>query len=209
MLVAPIDGANVTIQLDAAAIAEDKLAETIKSVASLRRNAMACVFDRAITAVASKSSLPPEAIVRFRPSEPVFILPRADKVSVVYALEFSDPTDWAVARIIAQEFAEAQRTISTAPSINFSDRDPPLELRSMKDIGRQSAAFVGYLTFALHPRHIDTEAKRTNVINLLTQFRPYLDYHIKAAKSYLHARMRNRVDGWMQVRTGTSDFVVD
>ena len=33
----------------------------------------------------------------------------------------------------------------------------------------------------------------------LVMFRTYLDYHIKAAKAYLHARMRARVDGWLAV----------
>lgn len=33
----------------------------------------------------------------------------------------------------------------------------------------------------------------------LVLFRTYLDYHIKAAKAYLHARMRTRVDGWLAV----------
>ena len=33
----------------------------------------------------------------------------------------------------------------------------------------------------------------------LAMFRTYLDYHIKAAKAYLHARMRTRVDGWLAV----------
>lgn len=42
------------------------------------------------------------------------------------------------------------------------------------------------------PTHLQVTA-------LLTQFRSYLDYHIKAAKGYLHGRMRARVDGWMQV----------
>lgn len=203
MVVPSTDGSDFTLSFDASTIPADKLPETIKLVAGLRRNAMACVFDRAFKAAATKGSdLPPEAVVRFRPNEPVYILPRADRVPVIFALEFFDPTDRAIVRIISQEFSEAQRLISTAPPVNFSDKEAPLELRGRKDLPRPSEAFVGYLTFALFPRHFDTEAKRANVINLLTQFRMYLDYHIKAAKSYLHTRMRVRVDGWMQVGGG-------
>lgn len=200
LLVAPADGSDVTLEFDAATLPADKVAATITLAASLRRHAMGAVFDRALTAVATKGGTPPpEAVVRFRPSEPTFVLPRADRVSVIYTLEFADATDRAMARIIAQEFAEAQRHISTAPPVNFSDREPPMELRGRKDLPRPSDAFVGYLTFSLFPRHFDTDAKRAAAINLLTQFRTYLDYHIKAAKAYLHMRMRARVDGWMQV----------
>mgnify|MGYP001063300911 CR=1 FL=1 len=199
LLIAPADGSDVTLEFDAAGMAPEAVAATITQVASLRRHAMASVFDRALKAVATKGSLPPEAVVRFRPTEPTFVLPRADRVSVIYTVEFADPTDRAMARIIAQEFAEAQRHISTAPPANFSDREPPMELRGRRDLPAASDAFVGYLTFSLFPRHFDTDAKRASVINLLTQFRVYLDYHIKAAKAYLHMRMRARVDGWMQV----------
>ena len=204
MLVAPEEGNHVALRFDASGLSEEERAKQIETISQLRMNTMACAFDRALVAVASKSAtLPPETTIRFRPSEPVWILPRADRVSVVYALEFSDPTDRAIARNIAQEFVDAQRSMGTAPTINFSDREPPLELRSSKDLGRQTENFVGYLTFALHLRHIDTEAKRRNVINLLVQFRAYLDYHIKAAKSYLHTRMRSKVDSWLQVRQHT------
>jgi hypothetical protein len=36
-------------------------------------------------------------------------------------------------------------------------------------------------------------------VTQLVMFRAFLDYHIKAAKSYLHMRMRSRIDAWLQV----------
>lgn len=174
-------------------------------VASLRRHAMAAPFVKAFGAVlGGTGATAPSAVVRFRPREPILIMPRGDRVIIIYALHFGDPTDRAMARIIAQEFVESTRTVANAPPCAFTDRDreAPGELRGHPDVPAPGAGpdtLVGYLSFGVFTRHFDNEAKREAVITQLAHFHPYLDYHIKAAKSHLHARMRARVDGWMQV----------
>lgn len=218
LLIAPVDGSDVSVRFDATGATEDATAALITRVSMLRRHALAAPFERAFKAIAAGAAPKPgtaggaaaplspsgaaalECVVRLRPSEPIFILPRPDKVIVVFTLEFADPTDRAIARIVCQEFVEAQRTIAATP-VSFSDKSPPLELAGKaKDLPPPtSEVLVGYISFSLFPRQVDTEAKRGKAIDLLTQFRSYLDYHIKATKSLLHARMRKRVDGWMQV----------
>lgn len=203
MLIASHEGADVTLQVDSSKLPAGKSpAEVASLVASLRRHALGAPFDRALKSVATKGAAPvPETMVKLRPREPVFVMPRGDRVAVIYTLHFADATDRAIARVICQEFVEAQRHISTAPPVNYSDKEPPLELRGRADLLKHTEeSFVGYLTFSMLPRQFDSDAKRANVVHLLVQFRTYLDYHIKAAKSYLHSRMRGRVDGWMQVR---------
>ena len=51
----------------------------------------------------------------------------------------------------------------------------------------------------LFPKHFDAPNRRDATCMSVTMFRTFLLYHIKAAKAYLHSRMRNRVDGWLQV----------
>ena len=41
--------------------------------------------------------------------------------------------------------------------------------------------------------------KKSAAITMLTGFRNYLHYHIKASKTYLHMRMRKKVVGWLKV----------
>lgn len=205
-MVPSTDGSSVTLSLsldkDATAGNWEK---TVQSVSLLRRHAMAAPFAKALNAVlgGSGASCPP-ILVRFRPREPILILPRAERVIVVYALHFQDTTDRAIARIVAQEFVESTRTIANAPPCTFTDRDrePPAEIRGQPDVpapGSCPESLVGYLSFGVFPRHFDTEAKREAAITQLVHFHTYLDYHIKAAKSYLHTRMRSNVDGWMLV----------
>ena len=47
---------------------------------------------------------------------------------------------------------------------------------------------------------MENEKKRENAIDMIQGFRNYLHYHIKCTKSYLHSRMRQRVDNLL---TGT------
>lgn len=175
------------------------LESVISSLALLRQHIMAAPFDAAFKRVASNSSEPnPEVVVRYRDAERIYILPRKDRVAVVFSLHAPDETDRAVARIIGQEFVDAQRMVSTAPPVSFSDKEPPAELRPY-GLPPATGTHVGFLTFSLFPRNFDSDAKRINAMNMLTNFHIYLDFHIKAAKAHLHLRMRARVDGWMQV----------
>ena len=50
----------------------------------------------------------------------------------------------------------------------------------------------------LEPRHVAGE-RLEKAITLLSGFRNYLYYHFKATKTYLHMRMRKRVQTWLQV----------
>ncbi len=51
---------------------------------------------------------------------------------------------------------------------------------------------------AIMRQHVDSSAKLERIVSLLVGFRLYMHYHIKATKSYLHSRMRERVDKLLQ-----------
>jgi actin related protein 2/3 complex, subunit 2 len=127
--------------------------------------------------------------------EYMFLCTSANKVTVVFYVDFSDTTDRAMARVFLQEFVEAQRTVRTAPPVSFS-REPPGEISGLKFDWRPDAA--GFISFAIEDRHIKGD-KKESVTTMLVGFRSYLHYHIKCSKTYLHIRMRQRVAGWLQV----------
>ncbi len=58
-------------------------------------------------------------------------------------------------------------------------------------------AFV-FVRAAVMRFHIGTPEMEARVVSMLTGFRTYMSYHIKATKSFLHARMRLRVDKLLQ-----------
>ena len=48
-------------------------------------------------------------------------------------------------------------------------------------------------------RHVDTPEKLADRVGLCVGFRNYLHYHIKAAKTNQHMRMRRKVYSWLQI----------
>ena len=80
----------------------------------------------------------------------------------------------------------------------FSEaKNPPLEIRPL--VGAKQEGFVGYVSLTVFARHVDSPTKLAKKVDLCLAFRHYLHYHIKAAKTNLHMRMRRKVRGWLQV----------
>jgi actin related protein 2/3 complex subunit 2 len=151
--------------------------------------------------------------VRLRASEIIYFCPGPDRVTVGFGLRFPEATDAAIVRIVCSQFAEVQRTIGTAPTVNFCEMGTgasiPREITGAKLplLPEGGDGFTGYLTLSYFPSHVESPAKMENTVTLASAFRTYLNYHLKAAKSYIHSRMRNRVTSLLQVleRAKTSD----
>jgi actin related protein 2/3 complex subunit 2 len=110
-----------------------------------------------------------------------------DRVTCVFSVVFKDPDDIVLGTVFLKEF---KKSVGGAPTVDFTNGEPPLELRG-KTIPR--ASNVGYVTFVLFDRHISPQ-KSKQTVEVLQTFRNYLHYHIKCAKSHLHTCMRIRVE---------------
>jgi actin related protein 2/3 complex subunit 2 len=180
----PHDGADATLVVDRRALAAPA-AEVVSKVANLRRHVLSWPFLRLMRAVAEgRGAAERPFCLRLSAREPVFLLARADRVVAIFHLAFEEPTDRAVARIIAQELTEANRQVNNAPPCSWSERDVPLELKTFADVPRPAddVQSIGFLTFSIFPGSFKTEAQRESIAAHLALFRPYLTYHLKAAK---------------------------
>lgn len=146
--------------------------------------------------------------VSLRAGEQVYFCPGADRVTIGYGLVFADKTDAALMRVFCAQFVEVQRKIGAAPVVAVHEVGgaggvPAAIAKSGLPLLTEGAAgedgFVGYVTLTYFPSHVDSPAKMENTVTLASSFRTYLNYHLKAAKSYIHSRMRTRVDGLLQV----------
>jgi actin related protein 2/3 complex subunit 2 len=190
----PADGFDVAIKFNCDQINDPE--KFLENVADFRKNVMGGPLDRAFNSLADGTSDNlPAVMVEIRKNEPMFIVSKPGKILVIFAVEFPDETDRAVAKVFLQEFVEAQRVVRNAPPVSYS-REAPGELSRMPYVFRDTLA--GFLSFSVEERHIAGPAKN-KALSLLTGFRNYLHYHIKCSKTYLHMRMRKKVAGWMLV----------
>lgn len=185
--------------------------DLIRRVSLLRRNTMAAPFEKAIDThhqlAEASSSLSPETapsatqsevmVIRYRDEEAMYIQASHDRVTVIFSTVFREETDRVFGKVFLSEFVDARRrAIQNAPQVLYRN-DPPLEIRGVPGVGEVQGD-VGYITFVLFPRHL-TRQRREESISHIQTFRDYFHYHIKAAKAYMHSRMRRRVADFLKV----------
>ncbi|KAJ1567481.1 hypothetical protein HK405_005811 [Cladochytrium tenue] len=193
----PRPGYDVTLLVDLTQIHEDPEV-LVKKLSLLKRNAMAAPFEAAFATQAAGSA-GDLMTVHYRDEEAIFIQAQPDRVTVIFSTVFKEETDQILGRVFLQEFVDARRQpgIQNAPQVLYSPREPPLELRGVR--GLADGEGVGYVTFVLFPRHFVEGTVREETIARIQLFRDYLHYHIKASKSYMHSRMRTRVESFLKV----------
>jgi len=134
--------------------------------------------------------------IPYRDDEAVYLKPESDRCIVIFSITFRDPDDLVLAKVFLQEYADARKTMSNAPSVTYSQKEPPLELKGVRNLRVGSAQ--GFVSFVLFAPHIAAAKKERTIDNIMT-FRNYLHYHLKCSKAFLHTRMRNRVRTFLQV----------
>lgn len=117
--------------------------------------------------------------IHYRDDEAIYVIPSVDRVTVVFSTVFKEETDRIFGKVFlqvclcvlstcrmvefaltlervrscdTQEFVDARRqpSIQNAPQVLYSNREPPLEIRSIPDLKRGED--VGYVTFG-EPSH--------------------------------------------------------
>ena len=153
------------------------------AVSRLKRNARAAPFERAFAEqaqleqrgnVTASGALIP---IQYRADEAMYILPAADRVTVVFSTRFAEETDRIFGKVFLQEFVDARRqpSIQNAPQVLYSNREPPLEIRQVPGLTRTDD--TGFVTFVLFPRHFQHPDVRATTISHIQLFRDYLHYH--------------------------------
>lgn len=197
----PKDGFNLTLKLNLSKLPPDeeyKHALLVK-IASVREVVLGAPLRVVLKHLASRTVAPdinrPFALVH-RPKESFFLVPQAEKVTVVFPMRFKDSIDTVLATSFLQEFVEARRTagLNNAPPCLWSP-SPPLELRGTA--GEALSANAGFVTFVIFPRHVEGKKLDRTVWSLST-FRAYVSYHVKCSEGFMHTRMRRRVESLIQ-----------
>jgi len=194
LLVATEDTYSASVCVDCSVVPADPKAVAL-NVASLKRHCMAAPYYKAFSDVDAKKAGPLMEI-RYRDEEAVYIKADADKCTVIFSINFRDKDDVVLAKVFLQEYADARRTLQSVPTVQYSQKEPPLELKDVKNL--RVADSNGFVSFGLSQHHI-TASKRESTIDNIQLFRNYLHYHLKCSKAHIHARMRTRVHNFLQV----------
>jgi len=168
----------------------EKFPETLSL---LKRHLLAAPFKKVFQA-AEKNQAHPILTIAYRDDEAIYIKGEPERVTVVFSIMFKDAGDQVYARIFLKEFEDGRKSISNAPSVAYSSKDAPGELKGVP--GVKEGEGHGFVTWVLFLNHIKNADK---TINTIQTFRNYLHYHIKCYKAWLNNRMRMKVEAFLQV----------
>lgn len=150
-------------------------------------------------AAAALGQPPPPLELQLRRLETCWIVPKQDRVLVILSVHLEDEGDVALARAFCQEFAETNRkgTEFSLPCTFHEPKDIPTDVRG------KALPFppnVGFLTLTLSDQHVQgaSEERLIALARPVMTFRNFFNFHLKNTKSYLHSRLRKRLDGWQQ-----------
>ncbi|PON44647.1 Actin-related protein 2/3 complex subunit [Parasponia andersonii] len=197
----PRDGFNLTLRLNLSKLPPDEeyrhaILVKIASVREVVLGAPLRVILKGLGSRTAASNLDRLVALVHRPKESLFLIPQAEKVTVVFPMRFKDSIDIVLATSFLQEFVEARRTagLSNAPLCLWSPT-PPLELKGAP--AEALSANAGFVTIVIFPRHVEGKKLDRTVWSLST-FHAYVSYHVKCSEGFMHTRMRRRVESLIQ-----------
>ena len=82
------------------------------------------------------------------------------------------------------------------PESRYQDSNVPDELKKYK-LGPKKYS-NGFLCFTIFKGNLDRGGLES-ILDFVTNFRQYCQYHIHATKAYLHTRMRKKVAGFLKL----------
>ncbi|KAL0230102.1 hypothetical protein PCE1_003664 [Barthelona sp. PCE] len=129
-----------------------------------------------------------------------YLLPLLDDkgLTVYFELSSTDSVEKEIIKVFVNEFDAMSRDnkYRIYPRLAFS-ATPVIEVQSLLASTHKRPS-VGYVSIGMYEQHLEDEVNRDNCINSVILFRSFLNYHVKATKSNMQARMRNRYNGLLK-----------
>lgn len=119
------------------------------------------------------------------------------RVIIVFVVSFEEEIERCLARLFLQQFEITQRKIPWTPYCEFRRSNQiTKELRSIIDNrmnpehNQTLPSPVGFLSFTFFPSSAACEERHLKAVDLLVNFLPYMDRHVKSTKSMMLNTMR-------------------
>jgi len=195
LIIPTVAGYDFSVGFDLDNLPADS-AELPKKIALLKRNILSVPFLATFERISSGDKNTNVVTIPYRTNEAIYLKPEADRAIVIFSIYYRDRDDIVYSKVFLQEFADARKTMNAAPSVSFSQKEAPLEIKGVK--GVNEGEDQGFVSFGLFKGHV-AGARAQLTVDILQVFRNYLLYHVKCSKAFMHTRMRNRVNSLLQV----------
>lgn len=144
------------------------------------------------------AACPPLLRFQVRRNETCWIVVKPDRVAIVFSIHLDDEVDVALGRAFCTEFAETKRAgaLHALPCSFSYPQDVPQDIQGQV----LSPPNVGFLAFTISDQAVRnaSEDRLHQMAKPVMCFRNFFIFHLKNCKSYLHSRLRTRLDTWQK-----------
>lgn len=180
---------DFTVQTD---LSDEKVEwdELLYQLASVKRNAFASACEKMFDA--SFAGTGGESVeINITKRDKLYLVAKKDRVLFIFALDIQ--IDRVLTELFLNEMVDYRKKpdMSACPQVQFT-KNVPADLKEF-NTGHES-----FFIFTLFQRHFKGK-KMGPAIDMMSEFRTYLSYHIKCAKAHIHCRMRKKTEGWKKV----------
>lgn len=153
---------------------------------------------RNATVSANESEVPPVVTFHVRPLETCWIVAKVDRVLVIFTVHLEDEGDVALGRAFCQEIADTKMMKDSSGGLPCTFTEPKEPPNDLRDIALSSLPNVGFISFTVSDQVVRgaSEDRLYQLAKPVMTFRNFFNFHLKSAKSYLHSRLRKRLDRW-------------
>ena len=191
LLIEPVNGYNVSLRIECKGYSGNKNEIALK-IAQLQRNMLIAPGIKLIDEIKSGKAEDKLIQIDYRPGESMWYKTNGDRLTVIFSVHFDDPDDDVFGRVFIGEFQKSQAGCPACDVIIRKGANPPGELKNVKGLNADNC----YVSFVIEKRYMD---KKERLLEVLTQYSNYIQYHVKCSKAFLHIRMRNKVSAMQLV----------
>ena len=132
-------------------------------------------------------------VIPYREFEKMYICLGMSSIIVIFSINFNDPVEQGLARIMLFEFNDAKKhlkIVKNPPVTKYFDLIVPDEVKLFEKEPHKISN--GYLAFSIFKECITSNI--TPMLDLLINCRTYIQFNIHSLKGYLYSRMRKKTD---------------
>ena len=166
----------------------DKFAkQTAEKLSNFRVRIYASVLDKMLNEVINKKN-PKKLSFHLNDKNILHVIPLADRIQLLYGIDFLQTTDQSLARIFLLELKEVKnhvRNCIDAKVYAETDEVP----KQIIEIDHPKKYSNGLCMFDLFTKNYKTIKP---LLNYFVTFREYIQFHIHSIKTFLHIRMNRK-----------------
>jgi len=181
---------DFTIQTDLSEVDEKEWEGRLDQLASVKRNAFASACEKMFyDSLDGKDCETAE--ISITKKDKLYLSGKKDRVLFIFALDIK--SDQVISDLFLNEMVDIRKKpdMSACPAVSLAKKAPD-EIKQFK------TGDGPFFIFTLFHRHFKG-ANMGKAIDLMSEFRTYLSYHIKCSKAHIHCRMRSKTEGWKKV----------